>query len=366
MAKLIICIDGLGKDLVTKENMPFLYDFGKRNYFGTLETLFAFTGLEYCFFTGKNPEKSRIWLEFCKVDKSIFGNSLLKIFYFNKNLRNYLGALLQLFGKRTYLAGTHNIPKNKLKDFDVSTKDGLWKLGFFQDKSFAFYKWPFFVTKEGKENKEIIFKYENDDERMTRLLESKDKDLYYTQLMLVDKALHKFGKKNLETKNALRKLDGWLKKHLTEFIKNNKNADIFIWSDHGFSDIKNYIDIGSILPKKKGYNFFIAGTTVSFWFENNNIREEITKIVGKDSRIKILTEKSAKKYKIPLDKRNGDLIIFLEKGDYFFPNFYQKNSNERFIGMHGYPDDKELNGIFISNKKIPKKLKMEEAWGYIK
>lgn len=365
MSKLIVCIDGLGKDLVTKENMPFLTEFGKKNNFSTLKTLFAFTGLEYCFFTGKNPEKSKIWLEFSKSEKSIFGNFLLKLLYFNKKLRNYIGALLQLLAGRTYIAGTHNIPKNKLKEFDVSTKVGLWKLKYFQKNKFAFYKWPFFIEKEESEKTKIIFKYENDSQRLERLLSKEGLDIYYTQLMMADKALHKFGKESKKTKEVLRELDSYLKIGIDKFLEKNPKGEVYIWSDHGFCNVKNYIDIEKLLPKKEGYNYFIAGTTVSFWFEEEEIKKEILGLVKKDSRINILTEKLAKKYQIPFEKRNGELIFFVEKENYFFPNFYQKEQKERFVGMHGYPEDAELDGIFISNKKIPLKLNMDQAIKYI-
>ena len=66
-----------------------------------------------------------------------------------------------------------------------------------------------------------------------------------------------------------------------------------------------------------------------------------------------------------MDKRNGELVLYLEKGNYFFPNFYQKEEKEKFVGMHGYPEDKEMEGILISNKKIPQVLKMEDAINYI-
>ena len=362
MAKLIICVDGLGKDLVTLENMPFLYNFGKKNYSSTLKTLFAFTGLEYCFFTGKTPEESKIWLEFCRVHRSIFDSKLLRTFYFIKRFRNYIAGLIQLIGNRTYIAGVHNIPKDKLHQFDVSVKYGLWKLPYFRERTFSFYKWPFFV-KNGK--KKIITKYENDDERLIRILSEKNLDVYYTQLMIVDKTIHRFGKDSLEVKRSLGVLDKWLGKHINNFISRDKNPEVFIWSDHGFSDINDYINLQAILPRKKGYTYFIAGTTASFWFEDEQIKEEIMSIAKKDPRIFILDEKLAKTYKIPLEARNGELILYLKKGNYFFPNFYQKDPNERFIGMHGYPEDKELEGIFISNKKIPIMLKMREAFKYI-
>jgi hypothetical protein len=73
----------------------------------------------------------------------------------------------------------------------------------------------------------------------------------------------------------------------------------------------------------------------------------------------------AKKYKIPLDKKYGELVLYLEKGDYFFPNYYQKKETEKFVAMHGYPDDKEMNGVVISNKKTPQIIKMNEMIKYL-
>jgi len=167
---VIICIDGLGKDLISLENTPFLYEFGKNNLISRLETLFAFTGIEYCFFSGKEPDKTKIWLEFEKSKRSIFNNPLIRLFSFNKKLRTYLGAFIQLFSNRTYIAGLHNIPKNMLKYFDTSSKKGLWEKEYFKDKNFVFYKWPFFIQKdENKLTKRLVFKYEKDNERLKRL-----------------------------------------------------------------------------------------------------------------------------------------------------------------------------------------------------
>ena len=74
----------------------------------------------------------------------------------------------------------------------------------------------------------------------------------------------------------------------------------------------------------------------------------------------------AKKYNIPLLKKYGEIIVFVEKGNYFFPNFYQKNENEKFVSMHGYPDDDEMDGFLISNKKIPKRLKINEVIKFLR
>jgi predicted AlkP superfamily pyrophosphatase or phosphodiesterase len=366
---LIICIDGLGKDMISMENTPFLYELSKKNFSATIESPFAFTGIEYSFFTGLPVKKSKVWLEFVYSENSIFKNPLLKIVSFNSELRNYFAAFLQYIKGRTWISGLHNIPKKKIKYFDTSLRNGLWKSEFFNDKSFVFYKWPFFVIKDNKKEKtKIIFKYESDDERLKRLLKIKDKNVYYTQLMGIDKTCHKFGKKSIELKKTLKNMDKIIEKNIQYFLTYNKNGTILIWSDHGFADIKEYIDIEKALPKRKDFLCFIAGTTASFWFKNEESKKEILEKISKIEGIKLLDEAYANKHDIPVSKKYGAVVFFVEKGKYFFPNFYQKNEKERFAAMHGYPEDKELNSIAINNKKKfkNKKLKIDKVLEVLK
>ncbi len=353
--ELIICIDGMGRDLISKKDTPFLYYFGRKNYFSELETLFAFTGLEYSFFSGKTPRENDIWVEFVKSENSVFDNWILKVL--PRRVRDYFAGLLQLGAGRTWISGLHNIPKNKLKYFDTSVEKGLWELDFFHGKKFAFYKWPFFVVDN---KKKMIFKYEDDEKRLNRLLRIEEKEIYYTQLMGVDKAVHKFGKKNQKTKQALKKMDDLIKKYVEKFLNENKDGKVFLWSDHGFADVKNYIDLRDILPTRKDYLFFIAGTTAHFWFKNKEIKEKIWGRFSKIRGVNILDAKRAEKFQMAFSKKYGETIFYVEKGDYFFPNFYQKSEKEKFKAMHGYPGDRELNGFLISNKEIPKKIKINK------
>lgn len=366
MEKLIICIDGFGRDLISKKSTPFLYKLGNENYFTELETLFAFTE-ERSFFSGKTPLEHGKWMEFEKTENSVLRNPLIRIFSFNKKLRDYMGIAFQFLKKRTWFARTYQIPSNKLQYFDSSIKRGLWTLDFFKNKNFVMYKWPFFVIGKNKKEKiKLVFKYESDSKRLKRLFNEENGGIYYTQLMEIDKVIHKFGKKGVQTREVLKKIDNLLKRYSLKFLRDNKDAEIFLWSDHGFVDIKKYINIIEVLPKRKAYLSFIAGTTAHFWFENEDAKKDVLNSLKKIKEIKLLDKKLAREYKVPLDKKYGEVVVFLEKGNYFFPNFYQKNEKEKFVSMHGYPEDKELNGFIMSNKKLPKKLKIENAIAYLK
>ncbi len=347
MTKLIICVDGLGYDMISKECTPFLYS----KEVSRLKTLFAFTGLEYAFFSGKNPSESKIWLEFCKDSNSLFRSKILKYTPF----RNYYGAFLQLMNNRGWLSSLHNIPRSRLKYFDTSVKSGIWSCDYFKNKKHVVYKWPFFVV-DGK--KKLILKYEKDYGRLKRLFDIKGKDVYYTQLMRVDKVVHKFGKNSIEAKRSLKKMDALLEKIYDKF------DEVIIWSDHGFADINEYIDIERKLPKRGDYIYFIAGTTISFWFANEEAKKEVLEVLS-EIEGKILDEELAKKYEIPLDRKYGDIVFFVKKGKYFFPNYYQKTMDERFAAMHGYPDNNELDGFFLSKKKVRPILKINEARRYL-
>lgn len=355
MKKLIICIDGLGKDMVSKETTPFLYNYGKKNYFSELETFFAFTGLEYSFFTGKTPRELGVWLEFIRKKDSLFDNPILR--FLPNRLRDYFSILLQL-KNRTWLSSLHNIPKDKLKYFDTAVKENLWKLDYFKNKNFVFYKWPFFVFKDEKINKKIVLKYESDEERLKRLLKIKNKDVYYTQLMEIDKSLHKYGKNSREARRKIGEIDNLLKRTVKKLGENWK---ILLWSDHGFSNIKKYINLRKILPKNLIY--FLAGTTLHLWFDKNKkVRKKVVKKL-EEKGLKRLTKKKAKEFSIPFNYKYGEEVFYLKKGEYFFPNFYQK---KRFKAMHGYPPNRELNGIVISNTEMPEKIKINEVIGFLK
>jgi len=361
MAKLIICLDGLGFDKISRINTPFLYEFSRKNHIARLKTLFAFTGIEVAFFSGKNPEKSNTWLEFVYSPKTSPFKWQKYFLFLGRKAIDYSSVLMQYLGGRNFISKTYHIPYKVMGNFDISTRENIWQLNVFNNKKFICYKFPFFV----KNNKiKIIPFYESDGGRCNRLVKSinKETEIYAVQLLGIDKASHKYGSNNYETLKRIKELDKLIEKTVYNFKRRIPDLDIVLWSDHGFLDIKRYVNLEKMLPKSKDYVAFYGGTTASFWFKNENIKKEVIGRLKKFDFGHILAEKEKIKYKMPLSMKHGEIIFAVNPGIMIFPNYYEKTKEEKFKAMHGYTHSNELDGIFITNIKCKKKvLKMCEV-----
>jgi len=361
MPTLMVCLDSLGYSLLTKENTPYLYNLSKKLYKARLKTLLAFTGVEFTLFTGKSPTQHNIWLEFKYTKNSIF--KIYKYLPLKNSILNYLAILHQLLKKRTFITKLQNIPKSLLPYFDLSTTQNIWKTSFFQNKTFICYKWPFFV----KNNKiKIDFFKKTDSQKVNKLIKNiqSNVDLYYIHLTELDKFIHLSKIDSRETINKIKQLDNLVKHLVTYFQKYYPNLNIILWSDHNQVNIESLINIQKLMPKSKDYIAFYGGTTISFWFKNNSIKERIMNILKTIKQGKILTQRDRIHYQIP-EREYGDLIFLIEPKYLIYPNFYQKS--KPFKAMHGYaPDKADLDGFLITNKRIPKILTLEQTYKYIK
>jgi len=351
--KLIICLDGVGYDQISKINTPFLDKLKRKDKLAELKTIYAGIGIEFSFFSGQLPDKHNIWFEFIKKDNSLL--RYVKPFsIFGRGITDYVFIAIQILAGRTQLSKTYNIPFKLLDKFDASPVGKIWQLSLFQRKRYIYYKWPFFV----KNNQpRLIFRLERDEDRIKRVIDNlSDKiDLYCTHLVGLDKIVHQYGIKHNKAITKLREIDKLSEKYYYRFLERFPKGEVYYWSDHSFCDIRNYIDIQSLMPRSKEYLAFYGGTHISFWFDNEIIKNKIIKILSSIKQGCILTKEDRINQHIPLDKRHGQLIFAIKPGNHICPNYYQKSNNE-FVAMHDY--DTRLfdkNGILASNKRISQK-----------
>lgn len=353
MKKLIICFDGIPYEMFSRENTPYLYSYAKKNHLLRLRTLFAFTGIEHSFFSGKYPDEHNVWLEHKYSPKTSPFKWQKKLKFFPRNLLSFFTSGIAVLKGRKFISQMYKIPYKTIHNFDFSAKKGIWEQKLFKNKKYLCYKWPFLV----KNNKiKLKLRYESDKQRARTLIKniSKDIDIYSVQLVGLDKTIHKYGIKSKKTRQKIKETDKIIKTTIKEFERKFPDNEIYVWSDHGFIDIKHYINLQKLLPKSTDYLTLIGGTSVSFWFKNKKIKKKITNILKKQKFGFILTEKLRKKYRIPKSIEHGELIFAVNPEYYIFPNYYQ--TKNPFKSMHSYPTDKaDINGILVTNKETSKK-----------
>ena len=363
MKTLILYLDALGYRFISKENTPFLYNYGKENSLLRLKTLLAYTGIEHTFITGELPSESGIWTGF--VYKKNYIGKILRFIPLPNSILSYPYALMNYYlSGNTYLSKLYHIPRKFFGKFNSGTKHKIWKKDFFQKRSFVYYGWPFFV----QNNKvKLDFIKRNDEYKVKKFINSfnDNTDIYFIQLVDLDKTMHEFGTVNEDTIKELRRQDSYASIIVNEFKAKFPDSRVIIWSDHGFIDIKEEINIGEKIKNFKNIDYFLDSTIARFWFKSEKDREEIIRILSRIRHGKILDLKDKDKYNIPLGKEFGEVIFVLEPGYLFVPNFHQGKIGCR--GMHGYmPDKADLDGIFIINKKINKKeIELNEVLGLI-
>ena len=357
MKTLILYIDALGYNLISKENTPFLYKFGKENSLIKLKTLLGYTGIENAFISGKNPNETGVWTEF--IYKKNFLGKILKFIPLSNSILSYPYALLSYIKGNTFLSKLHNIPRKYFDVFSSSVTEGLWKREYFQNKTFVYYGWPFFVVN----NKvKLDFVKRNDEYKVRKFIKSFNNniDLYFIHTVDLDKTLHESGLNHKNSIEELKKQDNYSNLIVSEFQSKFKDSKIIIWSDHGFINIKDFINIKEI-ALKFNVDYFLDSTLARFWFKDENTKKELINELSKIKNGKILNLKDKDFYNIPLGKEYGELLFAANPGFLILPNFYQ--GNKPLKGMHGYmPDKANLDAFLIINRKINKKsLNMSEV-----
>ncbi len=363
MKTLILYLDAMGYRFVSKENTPFLYKFGKENSLLRLKTLLGYTGIENTFITAKWPNETGIWTEF--IYKRNVAGKILKFIPLPNSILSYFYAFINyyLYGN-TFLTKLHHIPRRFFGKFNSGVKHKIWKRDFFQKRNFVYYGWPFFVV-NNKVNLDFIKR--NDEYKVNKFIKSfkENIEIYFMQLVDLDKTMHEFGTTHENTIKELKKQDEFASIIINEFKKIFENCKIIIWSDHGFVDIREEINIEEKIKNLRNITYFLDSTIARFWFKDKNSKEEVLTVLEKIKQGKILDLKEKDKYNMPLGKEFGEIIFALEPGYLFVPNFYQGKNGCK--GMHGYmPDKADLDGIFIINKKTDKKeIELNEALGLI-
>ena len=354
MKTAVIEVHAFNRRFIDKDNTPFLHGLSKRFGVKDLESVFSHLPLA-SMWTGAFPDECDAFCDYVyNGDRQGF----------SKNLPYFLFNLF--FNIQRYINGNYyirNLARNKkTRHFEIKRKkhyfqkNSLGKETFFEllvenGKSFAYYEHPILATND---KSKIVFpiKKENNGrvDYFIKNIYKKDNDFCYLQLRDIDIVGHRHGPSSPEMKSCLRKLDRSLRK-LFENMDLEKD-NIIVLSGFGLVEVRDYIDLESLLPEfGKGYFYFLDSTTARFWFFDDDKKQEVLDILKNLGCGHILSNEEKAGYRIDkLGREFGEEIFLLERGYCIIPNFY---NDDKVKGMHLYDrQSRQEQGFILSNKKI--------------
>ena len=165
-----------------------------------------------------------------------------------------------------------------------------------------------------------------------------------------DTISHKKGSSDPEIVDQLKKQDKLLLQLIREISDRNiwNKVTLLVVSDHGISDISNYINLKKVLNKNSIDARLSVGPAVAHIFlENLNEIETTKRLLKKEAGLSVWKKTNLpSEYNMIHEHRTGDLIVTTEA-----PNMIVNwNSSNPPKGMHGYNPklNKEMEGIFYA------------------
>ena len=354
MKTLILWADALRKSYITQENMPFLYKLSKRHGLVSIKPSFGFSQASW--FTGLYPNKHGEFSTF-KNGKDKIKTKLLKLL--PNKLRPFAFNLIRYLKGNDYIS--HFIDVNKMGSFSLTREkyyhhDTKIKtlFDYFKENnvSYMIYYWPLII--ENGKTRLTPFTKGSDlakTKKSIKLIRKTNHEVYFFHLSELDGFGHSYGPDSNQIKVKLREQDWLIERLVREFDPDKTN--ILIWSDHGMLSIKGLIDLES-LPKDKRYLALIESTMAKFWFNDEEIKEEILTRLKKIKHGHVLSKAEQKKFNIDFkDNENYEEIFLADPGYLIMPNVFQ---SKPIKGAHGYDySNKNELAVLITNRQIVRK-----------
>jgi len=182
----------------------------------------------------------------------------------------------------------------------------------------------------------------------------------------IDSQGHKFGTRDQRTIEQLNKQNKNLLELINQLDKRNawEYLTLFIVSDHGMTDISNFINLKSTLETAGIDASVYDGPAVAHIFLNSEDIDRAKEVLSNIQEIEIY-KKNETPSNLHLDhpSRSGDIIVTTNAPNMFLSNSKVKNILATLLGpkgMHGYkPLDPNMTAIFFAMGKGVENLDSE-------
>jgi hypothetical protein len=378
-AKVFFLMDAFSSDYLSEEDTPFLFncanegEYTKKiiNGFGFCERAEIFTGVSsiesnYISAIGYNPERSPYKNLSILLKLISFVDKCIPIPIFQKIIRRLLALLIYRF---KHPLNPYQIPYQMLKYFAL-TEDYNDHSKMHALKHESIFDIALMNSKKIHHNSFTGLNKKNngtDDNRLDVVLKecSSKYPLYLIYISSMDAYGHKYGPKSIQVKEALKELDGKLKKFVSQFEKKLPQSTYVFLGDHGMTTIKDRVDIKAILYQLeknikiqagKDYIYFLDSTMLRVWILSKNLKGEIENYIESQP---ILNKKGIFYSDHPEYKPNkelGDIVWCANSGILISPDFFH-TGKDNLKGMHGYLNAEEGGtGMCIKYGNVKKKV----------
>ncbi|MBF0408934.1 MAG: alkaline phosphatase family protein [Candidatus Riflebacteria bacterium] len=256
----------------------------------------------------------------------------------------------------------YNMPFRMLSKYDYTEKCDIYEKGGINSGASTVFdrlrneNIPFFLADwRASEDRNI--------EQLSKCIEEGKIRFSYLYLAAMDAVLHKYGTDSEHVRTKIAWYENEIKQLVEQAKKKYSEVKLYIFSDHGMTNVNEDYDLMSIiakLPLKQNRDFSVVydSTMARFWFLRDKAREIITNELRKSEKGRILSDETLHDWGCDFrDRRYGDLFFLLNPGVLLCPSYMGETS---LAGMHGYtPYDKDSTAMFASTIKpeiVPERL----------
>lgn len=372
MKTLIFLLDAVRPDYLNKQEMPYLTELAAKHQYLDMKSLIGYSaGAHPTIWSGLHQERHGRFLIFYRTRHSHLAVMGTILRFIPKRLRPYfMGALkLPLYKIRRLRAKTPKWYKKYIIDYppgmppEIAPHIGTGELEPEHEHTIFTVLDQKGISWKGQTDCENRYIGPTPTDSNHWRTSNNKVDFYYSYF--ADGLGHTHGPHSPQVKNYLNKIDGNIKRIVEAAQGRYGKVNLFIFSDHGMTEITDFINIQKHLEKLplklgKDYLAFFDATMARFWVNSPESKKILTETLKRIPKTMLFDKNLIKKYHLNFkDRKWFDILLLFDPGvrslpDYFVPI---KSSIKAY---HGYiPEDKDSYGIFITNTFKTSKKEIE-------
>jgi hypothetical protein len=168
----------------------------------------------------------------------------------------------------------------------------------------------------------------------------------------LDALMHRKGISHDEVERKLAQYEEHVDFILREAESHGKTAAVYLFSDHGMTNVDKVVDLMSAVEKwgygrGSGVLAFYDSTMARFWCDGGT-RNDLVERLNQTGWGHVIPDSELERYGCRFaDRSYGDVIFLLSPGHLIVPSFMGRAP---LAAMHGYhPDDRYSKGCFMTN-----------------